>query len=79
MLTITSLIPYRTTTPLTRVKPAPKPIEVLKPVPKAAKPAADNAKRMRERRAKAREEGKCGTCATRWPRAGHKTCDACLK
>jgi len=35
------------------------------------------AKRLRERRAQARADGKCGSCCARRPPAGFKTCDFC--
>ena len=40
--------------------------------------ALTDAEKNRERRAKAREEGKCGVCASRRPQPGFKTCDPCL-
>lgn len=35
------------------------------------------AKRLRDRRAQAKAEGKCGSCCARRPSPGFKTCDFC--
>lgn len=50
---------------------------------KTTKPASrdafkqSEAKRLRDRRAQAKAEGKCGSCCARRPPPGFKTCDFC--
>lgn len=43
------------------------------------KPEPTKTLTKKERRALARESGRCGTCVTGYPQPGRKTCPACLE